>query len=115
MSLTGPDDPMIDLEALERNTFGSKPLRDEVLGLFKQQSIELLSFLGETTIADQWKIAAHKLKGSALGIGAPAVAQLAAAAERVAFNDGPASREEVLAPLRQAVEATNREIGWLLS
>ncbi len=106
---------MIELDVLDRNTFGDRQLRDEVLGLFRQQSLELIVRLEQTSSATDWKISAHKLKGSALGIGAQSVAQLAALVEQEPFSDRPSSRDAALAPLRQAIEATNREISGLLA
>lgn len=106
---------MIELDVLDRNTFGDRQLRDEVLDLFLRQSLELMVRLEETSSAADWKISAHKLKGSALGIGAQTVAQLAAQVEQTLFSDSPSSRHVALAPLRQAVEATNREISSLLA
>lgn len=106
---------MIELDVLDRNTFGDRRLRDEVLGLFHQQSRELMTRLEETSSASDWTICAHKLKGSALGIGAQDVAQLAAKVEQEPFRDRSPSRDAALLPLRQAVDATNREICGLLA
>lgn len=106
---------MIELDVLDRNTFGDRQLRDEVLGLFRQQSLQLMARLEETSSATDWKISAHKLKGSALGIGAQSVAQLAAQVEQAFFSNSLSSRDAALAPLRQAIEATNREISGLLA
>ena len=105
---------MIDLAALARNTFNDQGLRAEVLRLFLAQSVELLSRLEATNSASEWKVTAHKLKGSALGIGAEHAAREAGIMEKLLFVEEAAPRFSALLPLRQAIEGTNKEILDLL-
>lgn len=72
---------VLDRDHLARMTFGDPALERELLELFDRQA-EIL--VDRMRAADSASIAAlaHTLKGSALGIGAQAVAQAAAAAER---------------------------------
>ncbi|BBE74747.1 Hpt domain-containing protein [Oharaeibacter diazotrophicus] len=91
----------IDFAHLDRQTFGDAGLAREVLGLFLTQSAALVAAI-EDPGADRAG-AAHKLLGSARGIGAPAVAAAAAEAER-AFLDGSVEAERAVGAVRRAVE-----------
>lgn len=104
----------IDLQALTRNTFDDTALREEVLRLFVTQSQELVERLHLAETAGEWAALAHRLKGSALGIGASEVALLAADAEKSLFESQMAARKSAAAPLSAAVSATNAEIIALL-
>ena len=74
-----PEGPAIDLEHLERMTLGERELEREVLMLFVQQSTDLLARLEK--LPREGASLAHTLKGSALGIGAFAVAEAAESLE----------------------------------
>lgn len=106
---------MIDEEALARNTFDDIALRDEVLRLFVGQSTELVGRLMAAETAADWKAQAHKLKGSALGVGAVRVAALAAEVEKTAFPAEAAARAAGVALLAEAVRATQEKIARLLT
>ena len=76
----------IDFEHLARYTGGDSALNAEILGLFANQSAELMVKLQtvlETRDTKGWKEITHSLKGAARGIGAFAFADAAANAEPV--------------------------------
>lgn len=80
----------VDLAHLSRYTLGARDLEREVLELFCDQSGVYLEQLSKSASDQHWREAAHSLKGSALAIGAWAVAEAAARAERLS---GPALAE----------------------
>jgi HPt (histidine-containing phosphotransfer) domain-containing protein len=67
----------IDLSFLDRVTFRDRSLAREVLVLFGQQADSLLALIAEATDEQTRIEAAHKLKGSARGVGAFDVARAA--------------------------------------
>lgn len=79
--------PAIDRAHLARMTFGDEALARELLTVFDKQAALIL---GRMRGADAATVAtlAHTLKGSALGIGAAAVAEAAAAVERAPGSGG---------------------------
>ena len=75
-------EPALDLVHLARQTDGDLELQQELLALFDRQSASLLAQSSDATIAQRRRAdAAHKLRGSALAIGAGAVARAAATLE----------------------------------
>lgn len=76
----------IDFNHLEHYVGGDQAIIREVLALFSDQARTVLPELDPEGPADQWRGAAHSLKGSALGIGALALA--AACGEAEAVKDG---------------------------
>jgi HPt (histidine-containing phosphotransfer) domain-containing protein len=99
---------VLDREHLARMTLGEASLEREVLALFERQTELLLPRIRGAT-PPQAATLAHTLKGSALGIGAFAVARAAAGVEQ-------ASRAELSAAidaLAAAVAATMGEIARL--
>lgn len=94
-----PEGPAIDLEHLQRMTLGERELEREVLTLFAQQATDLLARLEK--LPREGASLAHTLKGSALGIGAFAVAEAAGNLERRLRQGLPAAAE--VAALVQAI------------
>jgi HPt (histidine-containing phosphotransfer) domain-containing protein len=95
-----PEGPAIDADHLVRMTLGERELEREVLGLFVQQTVDLLARL-EKLPRDGASLA-HTLKGSARGVGAFAVAQAADDLEQ-RLRQGLQVTAEVAA-LRHAVD-----------
>ncbi|WP_170984595.1 Hpt domain-containing protein [Rhodoligotrophos defluvii] len=91
----------IDFEHLNQYTAGDKSLEAEVLRLFAETAAAAQAVLDTTSSAEEWRRAAHKLKGSALAIGAWQLADLAARAEM----SGPAPPEGL-----QLLEAVRSEV-----
>ena len=71
----------IDFSHLERYVGGDQAIIREVLALFSDQARTVLPTLDPAGSVDQWRNAAHSLKGSALGIGAMALAAACGEAE----------------------------------
>ena len=113
---SGPGEPALDLVHLERQTDGDSALQQELLALFDRQSASLLALSASQSAAQRERAdAAHNLRGSALAVGAGAVARAAAAVEAV-FADAamsPEALETALAGLGVAVEAARAALARL--
>jgi HPt (histidine-containing phosphotransfer) domain-containing protein len=78
----------IDLDHLNRYTAGDRALNEEILQLFENQCVAMLARLealaweGRANGKD-WRELAHGLKGAARGVGAFALADVAAEAEKI--------------------------------
>jgi HPt (histidine-containing phosphotransfer) domain-containing protein len=109
-----PGDRPIDVAHLSRMTLGDRALEREVLTLFERQ-IGLLMERIETGSASVAAAAAHTLKGSALGVGAFAMARAAARVEEAARIGDDAARSEGVDNLRVAICDARADIASLLS
>ena len=103
-----PVDSPLDLDHLARMTLGDIELEHEVLAMFAEQSVRLISAMAALP-ADTAALA-HKLKGSARGIGAFAVAEAAAHLEAaIRTGDNPprafVALKEAVTEVRAAIEA----------
>jgi HPt (histidine-containing phosphotransfer) domain-containing protein len=74
---------LLDADHLARATLGDASLQREVLGLFLRQSDLLMLRLANAAHRSEWCEAAHVLKGSARGIGAFRLADIAEQAEEL--------------------------------
>lgn len=106
-----PLDSPLDLDHLVRMTLGDAELEREVLAMFAEQSTRLVSAM--TALPADTADLAHKLKGSARGIGAFAVADAAARLEAAIRTGDEAARalaalKEAAAEARAAIEAILR-------
>jgi HPt (histidine-containing phosphotransfer) domain-containing protein len=72
----------IDFSHLEHYVGNDKAIIREVLALFSDQARTVLPTLDPSGSVEQWRHAAHSLKGSALGIGALALAEACGEAEQ---------------------------------
>ena len=103
-----PVDSALDRDHLYRMTLGDAELEQEVLAMFAEQAVRLLAAM--TNLPAEAGALAHKLKGSARGIGAFAVADAAAHLE-TAIRTGHdrhhafAALKEAVAEARAAIEA----------
>src|SRR6185436_3875345 len=86
----------VDYAHLDVQAAGDKSVMREVLGLFVTHCEQVLAELEKADDAKTWKLWTHTLKGSARGVGAFAVAEAAAEAERHSLD------KNTLAPLKQA-------------
>jgi len=98
----------VDLVHLARHTLGNRDLEREVLQIFVRQSVLYLDRIRGAKTGTERQMAAHTIKGSARGIGAWEVADLAEKLENSASGSG------IVASLDSAVEKTNRFISSLL-
>jgi HPt (histidine-containing phosphotransfer) domain-containing protein len=103
----------IDLVHLARQTDGDEQLETELLAMFDRQSEKLVERvrLAELPRRARGDIA-HRLRGSALAIGAGAVARAAEALEAAFEAEGPEPEPEIEA-LAQAVAAARGAIADL--
>jgi HPt (histidine-containing phosphotransfer) domain-containing protein len=89
----------VDLDHLARYTGGDTKLNAEVLGLFVRQCAESLTQLQALRNAPDpgtWRDTLHRLKGSALGIGAFRLAEEIASAESIDPETAPAEAATAL-------------------
>ena len=107
--------PCIDLAHLKRYTFGERALMREVLELFRAQSDACLARLAASSSEDEWREAAHALKGSARAVGACRVTEAAERAETLSAVALSQGRERSLQAVERAIEEANAEIAALLA
>jgi HPt (histidine-containing phosphotransfer) domain-containing protein len=107
----------VDLDHLARYTGGDVALNAEVLGLFADQSVELLAKLQSVIDArdpKEWKAITHSLKGAARGIGAFGFGDAAARAEPALPADDNTNAIAALQALQQEAEIVQRFIAAYL-
>lgn len=85
-------DGVIDFAHLEKYVSGDDALRDEILGIFAEQVRHLLDEFDVFQPDEDWKNAAHTLKGASRGVGAWALGQICEDAEKL-VGPAPAKRE----------------------
>lgn len=88
----------VDYEHLNNQAAGNLPVMREVLDLFVVHTEQVIGELERASDAKSWKLWTHTLKGSARGVGAFAVADAAADAEKHAMD------KSKIAPVRAAFE-----------
>lgn len=91
----------IDADTLSRATGGNHTLMREVLDLFASHLPVPLAHLRTDASPGDWKYATHTIKGAARAVGAKALADAAAAAER----SSPDARSSHVAAVLREVEA----------
>lgn len=72
---------LLDREHLDRQTFGDADLRAEIVGMFREQSAEIVRAIEAATGSAAVIDLAHRLKGSARAVGAFRLAEAAQAVE----------------------------------
>lgn len=108
-------DRPVDLVHLAKYTMGNRELEHEVLHLFCKQSLIYLDRLRNAADDRTWVEAAHTLKGSAAGIGAWHVADVARALERLSFAAAEGDKDEAIEALATSVDEANTFINGLLA
>ncbi|MGY4429353.1 HPt (histidine-containing phosphotransfer) domain-containing protein [Bradyrhizobium sp. F1.13.1] len=106
-----PIDSPLDLDHLSRMTLGDSELEQEVLAMFAEQAVRLIAAMA--ALPAEAGALAHKLKGSAHGIGALAVADAAASLE-TAIQTGQ-GRPHAFAALKEAVIEARAAIEAILN
>lgn len=106
--------PAIDLVHLSRQSMGDAALERELLDMFDRQSARLVAQLMAVEPADSTARAnlAHKLRGSALALGAGRVASAASAFEDCCLS-ASGDCEPLARALAEAVSEARAEIGRL--
>ena len=102
----------VDFGHLETYAAGDMDLVEEVLGLFRQQAELWLPLLDPAGSSQGWRDAAHTLKGTALGVGAFALAETCAEAEAGADELG--ARTLQLQRIRTAADAAVMDVAAYL-
>lgn len=103
MSDAAPPCPILDLDYLERQTFGDAELARDLLVLFDQQCVRLVPLICGTSHLRERADAAHGLAGAARAVGAIRVAALATEIEAALQQDGdPAEIAALTRSLREA-------------
>jgi HPt (histidine-containing phosphotransfer) domain-containing protein len=95
----------VDYQHLEAQAAGNREVMREVLGLFVTHCEQVIGELERAGDAKTWKQWTHTLKGSARGVGAFAVAEAAADAERHSMD------KSRLEPLKAAFAEASAFIG----
>ena len=98
----------VDFSQIERVAAGDRALVLEVLALFQGQAPLWAAALEPAADAEAWRNAAHSLKGSALAIGAGALAEACDAAE-IAAAVSPQARQPLGERVKSALAATLQE------
>jgi len=106
--------PVIDLVHLARQTDGDQALEIELLGMFDRQSAKLIQRVAMTDLPRRARgDVAHRLRGSALAIGAGRVSRAAEAVEMAFETEGFEPNAE-LAELADAVAEARSAIAELI-
>lgn len=109
----GEDRP-VDLVHLSRYTMGNRSLEKEVLRLFCCQAELYVDRLRDAPDAHAWEEAAHTLKGSARGIGAWDVAEMAERAEGLVADFRSEKTDASVEAVSERVAEANRFIRHIL-
>jgi HPt (histidine-containing phosphotransfer) domain-containing protein len=105
----------VDLVHLSRYTLGERELEREVLELFCSQSLLYIERLRQAKSDQDWKDAAHSLKGSAQAIGAWRAGDAAARAEALSGDALAELRAVRLSEIESSVREAETYIDGLLS
>ena len=95
---------VFDRAHLAQYTMESPELEREIVGLFVAQLPVILAQLLNAHSRDDWRIATHTLKGSALAIGACKIGELARKLEPVDGMEESAKRKKLLSGLVRAAQ-----------
>jgi HPt (histidine-containing phosphotransfer) domain-containing protein len=103
---TGEVDPAIfDRAHLSQYTGGDGALERELVLLFLGQFAPIRAQLDAAASAQDWKFAAHSLKGSARSIGAPKIGDLAEKLETIGHGGAEEGKKHLLDELDAAMAA----------
>ncbi|HEX7775530.1 MAG TPA: Hpt domain-containing protein [Parvibaculum sp.] len=102
----------LDLVHLSKYTLGDRGLEAELLGLFRAQADVYVSRLETAATDKEWRDAAHSLKGSARGLGAWTLGDVAEEAEQLSDATG---RPTMIGRIRETITVVNRFIDGLMA
>jgi len=103
----------IDLEHLSQYTANDPEVTRDVLGLFGDQVRAKLNALSAADDLEAWRLEAHALKGTALGVGAGELAERALAAEALG-EFGAEDHDGIMVALETAADRAIRYAQQLL-
>lgn len=95
----------LDVQQLNRNTFGDVALRAEIIKLFSMQLEQSRLRIAEAQTPTDWRFVTHTLKGAAAAVGALDIARLAANWEKTGLPATPHAKAELLAAYDKAQAA----------
>jgi len=102
--------PVLDFAHLSTYTMNDGELERELLGIFQVQMREHLGGLRQAKASEEWKFAAHTLKGAARALGATRVADDAEALEDLGFEARAEDKVQLLSCLEDEIAACERVI-----
>lgn len=109
-----PSKKPVDLVHLSKQTFGSKDLETEVLGLFLSHSLQCMQRMRAAETDKDWAEAVHSIKGSARAIGAWKIGECAEIYERRAVEGDLNDKLAAFQDIEHLVQETNDYISALL-
>jgi HPt (histidine-containing phosphotransfer) domain-containing protein len=98
----------VNFKHLETYAAGDQAVVDEVLAIFREQAAMWIRLLDPAAEGEGWRDAAHTLKGSALGVGAFALADECEAAELA--DADPGRRASLLESVRTELDRALADI-----
>ena len=110
MNSTSDDALLFDTDHLATYTLGDRQLEKEVLQMFVEQSAQSVERLHEAASIEEWRDAAHSLKGSARAIGAFLFAATAEKLEKVANSLEELDKPSLMILLQSDLEKTKAAI-----
>lgn len=99
----------VDFSYLEGYAAHDQAVVDEVLALFREQAAMWMRLMDPASPGDTWRDGAHTMKGAALGVGATALAEACAAAEKASGLES-VERTLHLERVRDALDAALADI-----
>lgn len=93
---------------------GDAALKAEVLQLFRAQFGETAAMFNRLTSAQDWRFAAHALRGTAAAIGALEVASLATLMEEHGLPEADDLRSQAIGQIERAVRRYLAEVAQLI-
>jgi HPt (histidine-containing phosphotransfer) domain-containing protein len=109
---TPPVRQILNLAHLRVFTLGPGVFEDEILGLFLGELPKSMAGLAASVERAEWLAEAHKLRGSALGVGAERLAEAARIAEKLPVS-APDARRTALSELASAIAEVENVISAL--
>lgn len=106
---------VLDLAHLDRQTFGDRDFAREILGLYLDHVAKCLADLKAAADAKAWRDTAHALKGTSRNVGAVALGELAAEAERLGGAGSDRDRATALARIEEGVARVGEAIARRLA
>jgi HPt (histidine-containing phosphotransfer) domain-containing protein len=95
----------IDIKHLDQYVFGDRALLDEILTIFIEQASMWIERMEPSLADEDWRHAAHTLKGASRGVGAWALGDLAERAEKMIGPGRSLARAALRDDLRAAAAA----------
>jgi HPt (histidine-containing phosphotransfer) domain-containing protein len=102
-----------DRQHLARYTMDNADLEREIIGLFLQQLPAIVETLKVAASRDDWRMAAHTLKGSAAAVGATAIHESALELEQVSFAANVNVKNTAIQTLDARVDRFRRIVAGL--